>query len=302
MVDRGEDRAVAPGAAPGSRARGSRPASARWPGRPAPAISWSKSVTSWSTVIVGNVAGSTWWGTRSRTSAVSGDDEPARRRPGDDDADPEDEHGRDDEPDPEAAPRATPAPGRRRSRAGSRTGRCRPPWSAAPARAGRGSAGPRTRRPGPTSSPTLVPNSSVWGAMQERARDGDEDAEHDPPDPPGRHGLRVRDHEEQEDQDLGRGDDDAPEVDAADGRERPVRDHAVARAGEEPDADVEGHPEARGEAEQMQPPRDQQAAADDHDVGQDHPGIQRRPPEVERLDDACCRGRRTRRPARCSTG
>ena len=76
----------------------------------------------------------------------------------------------------------------------------------------------RTRRSGAPSaacwrSPTSVPNTTR-------------------PTRPAGHGLGVRDHEEQEDHHLGRGHDDAPVVDAAHGRERPVRGHAVARRGE----------------------------------------------------------------------
>ena len=119
---------------------------------------------------------------------------------------------------------------------------------------------------------------------EDRARDRDEDAEDDPPDATGRDGLRVRDHEEQEDQDLRRGHDHAPEVDPADGAERPVRGHAVAGARQQADPRDERQPERRRQAEELQAPGDQQPAADDHRVGDDEPDVERAPPEVERLD------------------
>ena len=119
---------------------------------------------------------------------------------------------------------------------------------------------------------------------QERARHRDEEAEHDTADTPGRHRLRVRDHEEQEDQHLGRGDDRSPEVEPADGSERPAGGHAVPGGREEPDTGREGDPEGRGSGEEAEAPGDQQPAHEDDGVGRDHPAVQRRPPEVERLD------------------
>ena len=78
---------------------------------------------------------------------------------------------------------------------------------------------PRDRRAARPSCRTR----SVCGAISSVLATATSSAEHDPPDPPCRHGLRVGDHEEQEDQDLGRGHDHPPEVEAADRRERPVR-------------------------------------------------------------------------------
>ena len=81
-------------------------------------------------------------------------------------------------------------------------------------------------------APTFVPNSLVCGAISSVLATATRRPNTTRPTRPAGHGLRVGDHEEQEDQDLGRGDDDPPEVDAADRRERPVRGHAVARRGE----------------------------------------------------------------------
>ena len=234
---------------------------------------------------------------------VSVEDDPAGRRAGDDDAGADDEDGDDDEPDPAGATDAFRRLACRRSRGVSRTGRSRPPPTAVPARAGRGSGRPRRRRPDPPAARPWCPNSSVCGAMQERAGDGDEEAEHDPPDLPSRHRLRVRDHEEQEDQHLGRGDDHPPEVEPADGRERPVRGHAVARRRRGcRRRSARRDPEGRGEAEQVQPPRDQQPAADDHGVGQRSSRRSAAPTRSRAARRACCRARRRPRPARCWTG
>ena len=119
---------------------------------------------------------------------------------------------------------------------------------------------------------------------QQRAGHGDEEAERDPAAAAGRHGLRVRDHEEQEDEDLGRGDDHPPVVEAAHGRERPAGDHAVARRREHADARRQGQPERHRRGQEPEASGDQQPADEDDGIGQEHPGAEGRPPEVERLD------------------
>ncbi len=106
---------------------------------------------------------------------------------------------------------------------------------------------------------------------QERADHRDEEAEHGPADSPGRHGLRVGDHEEHEDQHLWRGDDHSPVVEPADRRERPARRHAVSGRREQPDPGGQGDPERRRHGEQPQARRDQQPADEDDGVGRDHP-------------------------------
>ena len=147
-----------------------------------------------------------WCGTPSSTSAVLASDEPARRCARSDDA------GADDEDDAarrrptRAAPRTTPQPDRRPSRARREAAeivRRRPRLRQERSRIGR--AAQTTTRP--ASSPTFVPHSSVCGAISSTLATATRSAEHDPADPAGRHGLRVGDHEEQEDQDLRRGHD-----------------------------------------------------------------------------------------------
>ena len=220
MVDGGRISSSARGA-PGSRAGGSPRASGGAPVRSARRTRWSKSPTSWGTVIVGKVAVSTWCGTRRGSRR-----RPARGR-----------HG------PASRPRRCRRRGRGRRRPARaqrpRRGRSRrpapPPVTSRVAKrrtssaAERGSGTSRSSsgraahtRTSPASSPTLVHHSLVWGAISSVLATADQQPEHDPSDVPGRHGLGVRDHEEQEDQDLGRGHDDPPEVDPADGRERPV--------------------------------------------------------------------------------
>ena len=121
-------------------------------------------------------------------------DDPARRRAGGDDGRPE--HRR---PTP-----GTALPGA----AGPAAGRPGEPVAGTPASTGRVDRADSSRSAigrqahttaSPPSSATFVPNSvRLWG-HQQRAGHGDEEAEHDPAAAAGGHGLRVRDHEEQED-------------------------------------------------------------------------------------------------------
>ena len=119
---------------------------------------------------------------------------------------------------------------------------------------------------------------------QERAGDGHEEGEHDTADAPGRQRPRIRDHEEQEDEHLRRRDDHAPVVEPAHRRERPAGDHAVPGRGEQPDAGRQGDPERRRRGEQLEAVGDEHAADHDDGVRREHPPVERRPPEVERLD------------------
>ena len=109
------------------------------------------------------------------------------------------------------------------------------------------------------------------------------DAEHDAGDAAGGHGLGVGDHEEQEDEDLGRREHDPPEVGAADRGERPTRRDGVPEGGEDGHAGRQRQPEGQAHAEQAQATADEQATGEDHRVRGDHRRTDRRPPEVERL-------------------
>ena len=59
---------------------------------------------------------------------------------------------------------------------------------------------------------------------------------------------------------------------------------AVPGGGEDADANRQRDPERRGEAEEPQPPRDQQAANADDRIRGEHRQVERRPPEVERFE------------------
>ena len=94
---------------------------------------------------------------------------------------------------------------------------------------------------------------------------------------------RVGDHEEEEDEDLGRGDEDAPELPARDRPEMPRRSHLVTARGEHPDACREREPERHGDHEQPQSGEDREAADHDEGQGEDEPRRERAPPERERI-------------------
>ena len=65
--------------------------------------------------------------------------------------------------------------------------------------------------------------------------------------------ARVGDHEEEEDEDLGRRDEQPPEVPAGDRPEVPRGGHLVPRCREDGDPGREGEPEADGDEEEVQP-------------------------------------------------
>ncbi len=97
------------------------------------------------------------------------------------------------------------------------------------------------------------------------------------------HGLRVGDHEEQEDEHLGRERQHPPEILVRDRAEVPPCRHRVPGGREHGEADGEREPEADGDLEQAQPPENQEAAGDDEDQREREPRGHRPPPEVERL-------------------
>ena len=145
-----------------------------------------------------------------------------------------------------------------------------------------GRAAHRTTRP--ASSATFVPNSSVWGAIRSVLAIADEEAEDDPSDrPPGTvFGSVIM---------KNRKIITSGEVTMTRQKSKPhtganaqlaVMQWPDAASTPEPTASVTQNDAASGE--QLQAPRDQQAADDDHGVGREHPDVERRPPEVERLD------------------
>ena len=94
---------------------------------------------------------------------------------------------------------------------------------------------------------------------------------------------RVGDHEEEEDQDLGRGHEEPPEGPAGDRPEVPARGHRMPARREDGDAGREREPEPDGDEQQPEPGEDGESAHDDEGERQRHPDRHRPPPEVERL-------------------
>ena len=97
------------------------------------------------------------------------------------------------------------------------------------------------------------------------------------------HGLRIGDHEEEEDEDLGREHQDPPELGSRDRAQVPARDHRVAGRGEQRDPGREDEPERDRETQQVEATQDREAADHDQRDRQREPGGHRPPPEVERL-------------------
>ncbi len=139
-------------------------------------------------------------------------------------------------------------------------------------------------RASPPRSATFVPNSVVCGAMRSVLVTATRKKKTMRLALAAGHRLRIGDHEEEEDQHLGREHDHAPVVEAAHWRERPPRHHGVAGRGENPEARCKREPERRCRGEEPEARSDQEPADQDDCVRQDHPGAERRPPEVERLE------------------
>ena len=118
---------------------------------------------------------------------------------------------------------------------------------------------------------------------QQRREQADRDGVDPAPDLARRDRLRVGDHEEEEDEDLGRERENAPEVPVRDRAEVPARRHVVAARREHGDARREGDPEADGDVQQPQPPEDREPAGDDDREREREPGRHRPPPELERV-------------------
>ena len=251
-------------AGPGSRAGRFSASVSTISGTPGPAIWWSQSMTSWPTVMAGNVAGSTSWGTRPSISVVSGTTTPRAGVPA------------------ATIPSRRRGPRQRRRRhgphrrtiAGTRAchrrepgrepaRRRRPPTAAA------GSSRSRTGRAAHTMTqarqqPDLGAEFVGLRRHEERADDRHEEGEHDPSGAAGGHGLRVGDHEEQEDQHLGRGHDHPPEVEPHTGANAQRAVMQCPEAARSPMPTARRDPERRRHAEQVQPAGDQQPHADDH--------------------------------------
>ena len=97
--------------------------------------------------------------------------------------------------------------------------------------------------------------------------------------------LRVGDHEEEEDEDLGREGEHAPELPVRDRADVPARGHVVAARGEHGDRRRERHPERDRDPEQAQSPQDREAPDDDDRERERQPEPHRPPPELERVGE-----------------
>ncbi len=137
----------------------------------------------------------------------------------------------------------------------------------------------RQRRKQRDLRPVLGPHRRDQHRRDDPDRDGVDHAGRSAP----RGRFRVGDHEEEEDEDLGRGDEEPPEREAADRAEVPARRHLVAGEGEDRDPDGEGRPEREGDAEEGETREDREAAGEDHDQRDQEPGRHRAPPEVQRF-------------------
>ena len=118
---------------------------------------------------------------------------------------------------------------------------------------------------------------------QEHGDQRDPDGVEPPAEPPGRDRLRVGDHEEEKDEDLGREDEHAPELPAGHGPQVPARGHRVPARREHGDPGGKRDPEEDGELEQPQAREDGEAADEDDDERERHPRRHRPPPECERV-------------------
>ena len=215
---------------------------------------------------------------------MSGTTTPARRRPGDDDADSDDDHDGDDEPDPEAGTRDPGCRVAARSRDGRRTGRCRRRRTRRGQRAGRGADERRTRRrarragrPWSRTRRSAAPSAACWRSPTSTPNTTR----------PTRPAGTVLGSVIMKNRKIST----SGEVTITRQKSNPQTGANAQRAvmqwpdaARTPTPTVSAIQNVAASGEQVQPPGDQQAAAEDDGVGRDHPDVQRRPPEVERLD------------------
>ena len=121
------------------------------------------------------------------------------------------------------------------------------------------------------------------GRDEQRREQPDRHGVHEPPARALGDRPRVGDHEEEEDEDLGRGDEQPPEVEPGDRAEVPRRRHLVPGRGEHRDARRERQPEADRDPDEVQPREDREPAADDEHERQREPHRHRPPPERQRV-------------------
>ena len=177
---------------------------------------------------------------------MSGTTQPAGRRPRRHDADPEDQHGGDGEADPgrrRARPRAPASPtGREPGREATRR---RPPSERGSGsdRSRSGPAAQTTTRP--ASSPTLVPNSLVWGAIRSMLATATSSPNATRPTCPAGTVLGSVIMKNRKIRTSGEVTMTRQKSKPQTGANAQFGGHAVARAGEDPDPDRERDPERR---------------------------------------------------------
>ena len=118
---------------------------------------------------------------------------------------------------------------------------------------------------------------------EQGAEQPDAHRERDPRDAPARDRLRVGDHEEHEQEDLGRGHERRPERPARERPEVPARRHPVIGDRDHGEPGRERRPEPHRDAEQADAPEDHEAVQHDDPQAERDPREHRPPPEVQRL-------------------
>ncbi len=118
---------------------------------------------------------------------------------------------------------------------------------------------------------------------QQRREQADSHGVHPAPARSDRDRLRVGDHEEEEYEDLGRRDQQPPELPTLDRSHVPGGRHRVPAGREHADPRGEREPEADGDSDELEPPQDQEAADDDQRDREDEGRGQWPPPQRQRI-------------------
>ena len=141
----------------------------------------------------------------------------------------------------------------------------------------------RTRDRQRAEQPDLRAELRLLRGDEQGAEQSDAHGERDPRDASAGDRLRVGDHEEHEQQDLGRGHERRPERPARDRSEVPARGHRVIGDRDHGQPGGERDPEPHRDAQQADPPEDHEAVEHDDRQPEGDPREHRPPPEVQRL-------------------
>ncbi len=132
----------------------------------------------------------------------------------------------------------------------------------------------------------LGPELRLHRRDEQRAEEADRDRVDLPAAPRLRRRLRIRDHEREEDEHLGRGDQHLPEVAVRNRAEVPVRRERVAAQSQDAERARECEPEEDRDLEHAHLRQHDEGARDDHEQDDHERRGQRAPPERERLRPA----------------